>query len=482
MHKWPTSGVNEDKHMATQSLCIHGHFYQPPREDPRLGVIPSEVGAAPYRNWNERIHAECYEPNAKLGNFERLSFNVGPTLFGWMEHHDPTTYGQILAQDQANMVRHGVGNAMAQAYNHTILPLATRADKETQIRWGIADFRHRFGRAPQGLWLPEAGVDNETLAVMADHGIEFTILAPWQADSWDLDPTEPYRVMLPNGRSIVVFFYHRDLSGRVSFDAALTSNADAFAVNDLRRHFQNEKASRDEPQLLLVASDGELYGHHQPFRDYFLAHLLKNASAQIGITPTYPARWLREHPPRRTIKIRDNTSWSCHHGVVRWLGNCDCAGGQGQWKWPLRHTLDQLAARLDHVYDDALRPIIDDPWELRNRFIHVVLGEQTLGDLIGEMAGRRLDAATVERIALLLEMQRERQRMFTSCGWFFDDFDRIEPKNNVAYAAQAVRLAERATGVDLARETSAWLQQVVSWHSGLRGDQVFEQHMQCLEA
>ncbi|CAA9299193.1 MAG: GH57, partial [uncultured Chloroflexia bacterium] len=343
-------------------------------------------------------------------------------------------------------------------------------------------FRHRFGRAPQGLWLPEAGVDNETLSVMADHGIEFTILAPWQADTWDLDPTEPYRVALPNGRSIVAFFYHRDLSGRVSFDAALTSNADAFAMNDLRRHFQNEKASRDEPQLLLVASDGELYGHHQPFRDYFLAHLLKNASAQIGITPTYPARWLREHPPRRTIKIRDNTSWSCHHGVVRWLGNCDCAGGQGHWKWPLRHALDQLAARLDHVYDDVVRPMIDDPWELRNRYIHVVLGEQTLGDLVGEMAGRRLDVATVERIALLLEMQRERQRMFTSCGWFFDDFDRIEPKNNVAYAAQAVRLAERATGADLAAETRAWLQQVVSWRSGIRGDQVFDQHMQYLEA
>jgi hypothetical protein len=467
--------------MATQSLCIHGHFYQPPREDPRLGVIPAEVGAAPYRNWNERIHAECYEPNAKLGNFERLSFNVGPTLFSWMAQHDPTTYRQIIEQDRANVERHGIGNAMAQAYNHTILPLATRADKETQIRWGIADFRHRFGRTPQGMWLPEAAVDNETLGVMVDNGIEFTILAPWQADTCDLDPTEPYRVLLPGGRSIVVFFYHRDLSGRVSFDAALTSNADAFALNDLRRHFQNDKTYRDEPQLLLVASDGELYGHHQPFRDYFLAHLLKNASAHIGVTPTYPARWLREHPPRRTVAIRDNTSWSCHHGIVRWFGDCDCAGGQGGWKWPLRRGLDQLAARLDHLYDATVRPVIDDPWELRNHYIHVVLGEQSLTELVGEMAGRRLDTTTTKRIGLLLDMQRERQRMFTSCGWFFDDFDRIEPKNNIAYAAQAVHLAKRATGVDLAAETREWLEPVRSWRSGLGADEVFGHHLRHLE-
>ncbi len=299
------------------------------------------------------------------------------------------------------MTRHGVGNAMAQAYNHTILPLATRADKETQIRWGIADFRHRFGRAPQGMWLPEAGVDTETLSVMAAHGIEFTILAPWQADTWDLDPTEPYTVELPDGRSIVAFFYHRDLSGRVSFDAALTSNADAFAINDLRRHFQNEKASRDEPQLLLVASDGELYGHHQPFRDYFLAHLLKNASAQIGITPTYPARWLREHPPRRTIKIRDNTSWSCHHGVVRWLGNCDCAGGQGavEMAVALCTSINSPHALIIFMMKRYAR-LIADPWELRNRSIEVVLGERTLDDLVGRWPVVSWIAATIERMPL----------------------------------------------------------------------------------
>jgi alpha-amylase/alpha-mannosidase (GH57 family) len=191
--------------MTIRSLCIHGHFYQPPREDPITGLIPQEVGAAPYQNWNERIHAECYRPNAELGNFERMSFNIGPTLFRWMESHDPDTYHRILAQDRANLERNGVGNAMAQAYNHTILPLATLADKRTQIKWGIADFTHRFGRKPEGLWLPETAADLETLTVLAEQDIQFTILAPWQGDLDPLDTSEPYRVALPDGRSIAVF-------------------------------------------------------------------------------------------------------------------------------------------------------------------------------------------------------------------------------------------------------------------------------------
>jgi alpha-amylase/alpha-mannosidase (GH57 family) len=462
--------------MATQAICIHGHFYQPPREDPLTGGIPAEYGAAPYQNWNERIHAECYRPNAELGNFERLSFNVGPTLFGWMKTHDPETYRKIVEQDRANVARHGVGNAMAQSYNHSILPLASYQDKVTQVRWGIADFEHRFGRKPQGMWLPETAVDAETLQVMAEHGITFTILAPWQADTPALDPTEPYLVSLPNGRQIAVFFYHHELSGRVSFDPAMTTNADAFALHDLRRQYHYDKTVRNEPQLVMVASDGELYGHHQPFRDKFLAYFLQSSSSQVGITPTYPALWLQDHPPRRTIAIRDRTSWSCHHGVTRWSDECGCAGGAGSWKASFRSALNQLASALDQQYVATARDDISDPWELRHRYIHVILGDSSAEDLIGQMAGRRLPADRLHTIHLLLQAQHERQRMFTSCGWFFDDFDRIEPKNNVAYAAQAVRLTHLATGVDLAPRASEWLSQVVSGRTGLRGDQVFEHY------
>jgi alpha-amylase/alpha-mannosidase (GH57 family) len=372
--------------MAMRALCIHGHFYQPPREDPTTGAIPSEFGAAPFRNWNERIHAECYRPNAELGNFSRISFNVGPTLFGWIGDHDPEAYRQILEQDRLTVERYGVGNAIAQAFNHTILPLASHSDKVTQVAWGIADFVHRFGRKPQGMWLPETAVDTESLTVMADAGIEFTILAPWQADTYHLDPTEPYRVELPGGRSITVFFYHQDLSGRVSFDPAMTTNADAFVLNDLSRHFQREKEQRGEPQLLLVASDGELYGHHQPFRDKFLAYLLGGASSHVDITPTFPAHWLKNHPPRRTVGIRDFTSWSCHHVVTRWMDDCSCTPSAGVWKRALRRGLDQIGAQLETVFVETVRPVIADPWALRNRYIHVVLGELDVETLIYDAA------------------------------------------------------------------------------------------------
>lgn len=462
--------------MAMQAICIHGHFYQPPREDPLTGGIPAEYGAAPYQNWNERIHAECYRPNAELGNFERLSFNIGPTLFRWMKTHDPATYDKIVEEDRANVARHGVGNAMAQSYNHSILPLASYQDKVTQVTWGIADFEHRFGHKPQGLWLPETAVDTETLQVMTEQGITFTILAPWQADTQHLDPTEPYLVSLPNGRHIAVFFYHRELSGRVSFDPAMTTNADTFALHDLPRQYHYEKAIRDEPQLLMVASDGELYGHHQPFRDKFLAHFLHSSSSHVGITPTYPARWLQEHPPRRTVAIRDHTSWSCHHGTARWAEECGCAGTMGAWKAPFRSALDQLAKALDQHYEATIQADIVDPWALRNQYIHVILGNRSADDLIEQMARRRLTTEQRQTIHLLLQAQHERQRMFTSCGWFFDDFDRIEPKNNVAYAAQAVWLTRLATGLDLAPHASEWLGQVVSRRTGLRGDQVFEHY------
>ena len=464
--------------MAIKALCIHGHFYQPPREDPITGTIPTEEGAAPYKNWNEKILAECYRPNAEQGNFEHISFNVGPTLFSWLEPTDPLTYQRILSQDNANLRKFGVGNAIAQSYNHTILPLASNADKVVQISWGIADFQHRFGRQPQGMWLPEAAVDLETLGLLADHGITFTILAPWQADVDRLDTNEPYKVTLPGNKSITVFFYNRELSGKISFDPSATANADHFAKYDLIEHFKTEKTRRGEDQLLLLASDGELYGHHQPLREHFLTHLLDGASASSGITPTFPALWLRSYPPRKSVRIRERTSWSCHHGVSRWMEECACTPLDGRWKAHLRKALDRLGSSLNSVYFETVYPFVQRPRALRQRYIHSILGTISPENLIHEMAGRALPTDVTLRIHLLLEAQRERQRMFTSCGWFFDDFDRIEPKNNIAYAAQAVRLTRIATGEDLSTQAIADLKHVISPRTGLSADKVFSR---CLE-
>ena len=467
--------------MPQNAFSIHAHFYQPPREDPFSGIVPNETSAAPYPNWNERILAECYRPNAELRNFEQISFNVGPTLFAWLQDRHPETGQQIVAQDRANLERYGVGNAMAQSYNHSILPLAPIQDKITQVYWGYVDFQHRFGRRPQGMWLPETGVDYETLEVLARLGIQFTILAPWQANVENLDVTEPYTVNLPGDQKLTVFFYQRDISTRVSFDPGATMNADLFAEDVLHAYLNPEKKRRNEAQLLLVASDGELYGHHQRWRERFLARLVDGASGRIGLSPTYPALWLRENPPRRSIAIRDNTTWSCHHGVERWKGPCECTPGNGAWKSNLRRALDRLAHDLDEVYLDTTHPLVTDPWKLRNRYIHVMLGQIRLADLLGEMSLRSLSQEETRRIELLLEAQRERQRMFTSCGWFFQDFDRIEPQNNVAYAAKAVQLAGMATGLDFVSQTSRDLRHVVSPHTGLRGDQVFDRRLQLAE-
>jgi alpha-amylase/alpha-mannosidase (GH57 family) len=465
--------------MANKLFSVHAHFYQPPREDPITGLVPDEAGAAPYKNWNERIQAECYKPNAEKGNFERISFNVGPTLFEWMAVHDPSTAAKIIEQDRANVRRHGVGNAIAQAYNHTILPLASYEDKVTQVAWGIADFEHRFGRKPQGMWLPETAADLETLSVLANHGIAFTILAPWQADSRSLDPLQPYKVALPEGRTITVFFYHADLSSRISFDQGATSNADFFVNVLLKNYFSSDRPY--DPQFLLMASDGELYGHHQTFRDLFLSHLVNGASTHAGLQRSYPALWLKRFNPQQFMSIRSKTSWSCHHGVLRWMGDCGCLVEDGVWKYYLRRAFDKLATQLNRVYLEAASPLVDDPWELRSRYIQVVLGAEAVDDLIHRSSKKDLTQDEVQKLSLLLRAQYERQRMFTSCGWYFEDFSRIEPRNNVAYAAQAVRLTRQASGIDLAPKVMADLKRVVSHNSGLSGDVLFRRQLQRAE-
>ena len=475
------SNLLEDDPRPVRALCIHGHFYQPPRENPLTGIIPEEIGAAPYPNWNVRIHTECYQPNATLGNFERISFNVGPTLFKWMEKYDPITTRRIIEQDRSNVKRFGVGNAMAQAYNHTILPLASKKDKDTQIYWSVADFLHRFGRPPKGMWLPETAVDIETLETLVDHGIEFTILAPWQAADPAIDPTEPYFVHLPSKRKIAVFFYQKELSGGISFNPRMTTNAHFFALKELIRFFNATKYSQGENQLLLLASDGELYGHHQSLREWFLAYLVNGAGARAGIRLTYPALWLRDNPPKNEVKILERTSWSCHHGVHRWWRDCDCNPGNGTWKWHLRRALNNFSKKVDQLYMDYLNPFGIEPWQLRNRYIHVLLEETSLVDIIHDLRdrvkdpnSRDIDDRDRTTIRMLLEAQRERQRMFTSCGWFFEDLNRIEPLNNIAYAAQAANLVFKATGVDLTPDLLEDLSLVRSQRSSTSGDEAFD--------
>ena len=464
--------------MTSRAISIHGHFYQPPREDPVSGKIPIEAGAFPYNNWNERIHAECYLPNAQLGNFERISFNLGPTLFSWMDAFDPSATRLIVAQDSANYKLNGVGNAIAQPYHHTILPLATREDKITQVEWGIADFEHHFGRKPMGMWLPETAVDLETMNILAEHGIEFTILAPWQAEPDHLDVTEPYRVTLSTGKSITVFFYHQGLSTGVSFNPQLTINANVFIKDMVIPSYIREKEQRGEPQLLLIASDGELYGHHQQFRDRFLAHLINGASSEIGLEKTYPALWLTQHPAKHWVNIREGTSWSCLHGTKRWRGTCECTPGDGSWKKYLRRAFNRLANQIDKIYTKKMMGYHINPWRLRNSYIHVMLGKQPVSDLIYQNAGRKLSEDAVQQVQLLLKAQWERQRIFTSCTWFFDDFSRIEPRNSIAYAAHAVHLTYLATGVDLADPVRDDLKYVSSQKTSLRGDTIFQKEMQ----
>lgn len=457
--------------MINQAFCVHGHFYQPPREDPLTGRIPQETGASPYRNWNERIHAECYRPNAEAGNFEHISFNVGPTLMAWMYGYDPLVYHKIITQEQANYKRYGVGNGMAQGYHHTILPLALHRDKVTQIRWGVADFQHRFGHPPAGFWLPETAVDMDSLNILEQNGIQYTILAPWQA-ARPVNSFEPYLVRLPNNRKITVFFYDQDGSTRISFDPGSTVNADQFMKNLVLQRFVSGHTHAVGPKLAILASDGELYGHHQPFRDKFLQHLVNGAMQGSEVQLTYPGRWLHDHPADHFIQIREDSSWSCLHGVNRWASECSCTPGS-TWKEPLRRGLSKIGRQVDRLYQAALDSYPVDPWELRDEYIRVKLGEVQMEHFLESKVGRKLEEAEWKRLELLLSAQFERQRAFTSCGWFFEDFDRIEPRNNVAYMAQAAWLTSLASGVDLLPGALTALKPVQSVRSELRGDQVF---------
>jgi alpha-amylase/alpha-mannosidase (GH57 family) len=458
-------------------LCIHGHFYQPPRDDPFTHLVPDEPGAAPYHNFNEKITTECYRANAEVGNFEHMSFDLGPTLAQWLARYAPDVYLRIVESDRLHRMRHGVGNALAHAYNHTILPLATSRDKRTQIAWGIADFRHRFGHMPQGMWLAETAVDYETLEIMADLGVEFTVLAPWQA-AQGIDVTEPYWVRLSGDRRIAVFFYNGPLSGDVSFKDDATANADAFAAGYLPHQVNWEKEQRGEDQIITIATDGELYGHHKPFRDRFLAHLMRHSAPAFGYEIVTLGRYLREHPPQHEVQIHTPSAWSCFHGVARWSAGCGCTEGDTSWKPALRRAIDRLGARIDMLFEQKAALTLADPWQARDNYIAWRNGWMKAEDFwarYGRNGKKPHKEALAVRTWHMLEAQYCLQAAYTSCGWFFEDLDRIEPRNDVNSARCAISHMWQALHIDLQGDFVDDLKAARSWRTQLTGDMLYMQ-------
>ena len=464
--------------MAEKHFCVHGHFYQPPRVDPFTGEIPQEFGSEPYPNWTEKIYHSCYLPNTADGNFEKISFNFGSTLIHWMEQHHPDTLKEIVKQENAVYERTGASNGMAQPYFHVIMPLTSRRDKTTLVRWGLQDYERIFGHKPQGMWLPETAVDLESLDVLAQEGIQFTILAPWQAKQSDLDITRPYRIELPSGRSMGVFFYNSFLSGEISFNPTATENADKFVQDWLMP--QMAHIQRDGAQFFLAASDGELYGHHQPYRDMFLAHLLDGAVEERGILRSYPAAWLRDHPLDASTEIIENTSWSCHHGIERWRDVCGDAP-DATWKKPLREFLTQLTIAIDTVYEEMAAKLVNDPWALREGYAQVIMGQTTPNEYVQTHAKKNLTSQEIKQLKNLLAAQHERLRMLSSDAWFFYDLDRIEPLNALKYAAHATYLTKLACGRNVSEEFLPIISRAKSQLSGLHGDMAYLSYLSRFE-
>ncbi|NSW85162.1 MAG: DUF3536 domain-containing protein [Syntrophobacteraceae bacterium] len=460
-------------------VCVHGHFYQPPRENPWLEEVELQESAYPYHDWNDRITAECYAPNTAsrifdsekriidiVNNYSRMSFNFGPSLLSWMERHRPDVYEALLEADRIGRERFsGHGGAVAQVYNHMIMPLANRRDKATQVIWGIRDFSKRFGRPPEGMWLPETAVDIPSLEVLAQQGVSFTILAPHQAartrplggKEWrevqggHVDPTMPYVCFLPSGRSIKLFFYDGPISRDVAF-GGLLANGEAFAAR-LMGAFSDDRAW---PQLVHVATDGETYGHHHPMGDMALAYCLELVEKNHPAAITIYSEFLEKHPPTHEVQIVEKSSWSCIHGIERWRENCGCSSGmhsgwsQG-WRRPLREAMNRLADRLAPFFEHEAAGFLRDPWEARDNYIDVILdrSRENVEDFLARHAVRDLLHEEKSRVLMLLEMQRHAMLAFTSCGWFFDEISGIETTQVMRYAARAMQLAEKVWGVHL---------------------------------
>ncbi len=476
-------------------ITVHGHFYQPPRENPYLNTIERQPSAHPYHDWNERIHHECYRPNAFarilnhnqelvgiVNNFEYLSFNIGATLMSWLEQYDPAVYQRILEADRISSQRlNGHGNAIAQVYNHIILPLANQQDKITQIRWGKADFQHRFKRDPEGMWLAETAVDYPTLEALIEEEIKFIVLAPSQAEKcremsteseptpkWhqvggqQIDPTRPYRCFVDSDRYIDIFFYDGPISRDMGFNDVLETS-DNFA----NRLEQAVKGDSRPSQLISVATDGETFGHHKGGTEKCIAYALSEQFANQGWTVTNYAHYLSICPPTWEVELKPVTAWSCDHGVARWQDDCGCASGGGwhqKWRKPLRESLNWLRDRLITIYEEMGNQFFDDPWLARNEYIQVLRdrSKHNVSSFLQRHQAKELSASEKIDALRLLEMQRHALLMYTSCGWFFEEISRPEGVQILRYAARAMELAGAVAGVHLKQKFIGYLAQAPS--------------------
>ncbi len=449
-------------------ICIHGHFYQPPRENPWLEAVETQDTAHPYHDWNERITVECYEPNATarildprdqivriVNNYASISFNFGPTLLSWLEAGEPRTYEAVIEADRISRERFsGHGCAIAQAYNHMILPLANARDQRTQVRWGVRDFEFRFGRRPEGMWLPETAVDIRSLEALAAENIAFTILEPhqarrfraigakeWTVTNGALDPTMPYRCTLPSGRTISIFFYDGPISRAVAFENLL-----ARGENLAHRLTGAFSESRKHAQIVNIATDGETYGHHHRYGDMALAYALQYIDTQKLAGLTNYGEFLAKHPPAHEVEIAENTSWSCSHGVDRWRNDCGCNTGAApgwnqRWRKPLREALDWLRDNATAIFEQEGIKLLRDPWAARDDYINVILDRSP--ENVESFMSRHGAGSPRQRVLELLEMQRNAMLMYTSCGWFFNDVSGIETVQVMHYASRLIQLAEK---------------------------------------
>jgi alpha-amylase/alpha-mannosidase (GH57 family) len=474
-------------------ICIHGHFYQPPRENPSLEAIEVQDSAYPYHDWNERITAECYAPNAVsrvqnsnnhilqlVNNYAQISFNLGPTLLSWLKAKAGKVYDAILEADRLSQKSFsGHGSAIAQGYNHMILPLANRRDKVTQVKWGIRDFESRYGRKPEGMWLPETAVDTETLEVLAENEIKFTILAPRQAKrvraltstKWEdvsgsrIDPSRAYVAELPSRKKINLFFYDGPISQAVAFEGLL-NDGKRFA-DRLMGGFSDK---REGPQLVHIATDGESYGHHHHYGEMALSSALHQIEESKVARLTNYGEFLEKHPPDQRVEIIDNSSWSCVHGVERWRSNCGCNSGgtnwNQEWRAPLRAALDWLRDQLAPIFENELSSLLRDPWAARDEYIRVILDRsaESRASFFSDYALRSLTEAEEVKALRLLEMQRHAMLMYTSCGWFFDELSGLETVQVIHYAGRALQLAEECCAQNL---ESQFLEQLAKAKSNL---------------
>lgn len=454
-----------------QFVCIHSHFYQPPRENPWLQVIESQESAYPFHDWNARINAECYKENAQsfligengkidgiVNNYSLMNFNFGPSLLSWMEKHDPNTYSLIIEGDKLGAKRFsGHGTAIAQCYNHIIMPLANFRDKETQINWGLKDFERRFGRQPESMWLPETAVDIESLEILSDYGMKYAILAPRQAQKirplnsdtdWidvsheKIDPRRPYLINLPSGRSIIGFFYDGGISKDVAFQGLL-HNGETFA----NRLINSFSADPSEVQISHIATDGETYGHHHRHGDMALAYALRYIENHPEVALTNYGEFIEQNPPKYEAMIFEKSSWSCVHGVSRWADDCGCNSGmkpgwRQKWRRPLREGYDFLRNSMQDQFVKSMEARNIDPWKLRNDYIDIIFdrSEAKTTEFINKWSPETQSPEQINSFIKELEVQHQLQLMYTSCAWFFDEISGIETTQTLQYACRALEL------------------------------------------